>query len=78
MIMPMMRAAGGDAAAYADFEQRIIIDRNHTMATRAGPALAAGNVFIAVGALHLPGEEGLVSLLGKQGFSLTRQDGLNP
>lgn len=75
MIMPMMRAAAPsdeeDAAAYAAFEQRIITDRNHTMAERAGPVLADGNVFIAVGALHLPGSEGLVELLRKQGFRVT-------
>ena len=75
MIMPMMRAAAAqtdeDAEAYADFEQRIIIDRNHTMAERAAPILAGGNVFMAVGALHLPGPEGVVELLRKQGFTLT-------
>ncbi|MGQ3293384.1 MAG: TraB/GumN family protein, partial [Shinella sp.] len=75
MIMPMMRAAApqtdDDKAAYADFEQRIIIDRNHTMAERAAPILANGNVFIAVGSLHLPGAEGVVELLRKQGFTVT-------
>jgi uncharacterized protein YbaP (TraB family) len=75
MIMPMMRAAAPeadeDAAAYADFEQRIIVDRNHIMAERAAPILADGNVFMAVGALHLPGPEGVVELLRKQGFTVT-------
>ncbi|GLR48960.1 TraB/GumN family protein [Shinella yambaruensis] len=75
MIMPMMRAAApetdADAEAYADFEQRIIIDRNHTMAERAAPILAGGNVFVAVGALHLAGPEGVVELLRKQGFTVT-------
>ena len=74
MIMPMMRAAspdtGDDASAYADFEQRIIVDRNHVMATRAAPILEQGNVFMAVGALHLPGPEGVVELLRKQGFTV--------
>ncbi len=78
MIMPMMRIAapdaGDDVAGSADFEQRIIIDRNHVMATRAAPILAEGNVFMAVGALHLPGEEGVVALLRKQGFTLSRID----
>lgn len=75
MIMPMMRASAPetdeDAKAYADFEQRIIIDRNHTMAERAAPILDDGNVFIAVGALHLAGPEGVVELLRKQGFTVT-------
>lgn len=75
MIMPMMRAAvpegEGDAVAYADFEQRIIIDRNHRMAERAAPILAGGNAFVAVGALHLPGNEGLIELLRLKGFTLT-------
>lgn len=75
MIMPMMRAAvpeGQDGeAGYADFEQRIIIDRNHRMAERAAPILDAGNAFVAVGALHLPGKEGLVELLRQEGFTVT-------
>ncbi len=75
MIMPMMRAASPgaeeDALAYAEFEQRIIVDRNHVMASRAAPILEEGNVFMAVGALHLPGPEGVVELLRKQGFSVT-------
>ncbi|MBD9374838.1 TraB/GumN family protein [Rhizobium sp. ARZ01] len=75
MIMPMMRAAvpegEADADAYADFEQRIIIDRNHRMAERAAPILENGNTFVAVGALHLPGKEGLIELLRQQGFTVT-------
>lgn len=74
MIMPMMRAAappGEGADAYAEFEQRIIVDRNHTMADRAAPTLDEGNVFMAVGALHLAGPEGVVELLRKKGFTVT-------
>ncbi|MDR6755525.1 uncharacterized protein YbaP (TraB family) [Mycoplana sp. BE70] len=75
MIMPMMRAAvpegEDDADAYADFEQRIIVDRNHRMAERAVPILAGGNIFIAVGALHLPGNQGVIELLQNKGFTLT-------
>ncbi len=58
-----------DGSDMEKFEQRMIIDRNHVMATRAGPILAEGNVFMAVGAAHLPGPEGLVALFRKQGFS---------
>ncbi|MBZ7923516.1 TraB/GumN family protein [Ensifer adhaerens] len=75
MIMPMMRAVdttSSDDFGYADFEQRIIVDRNRTMATRAEPILKNGAAFMAVGALHLPGKEGLVELLRAQGFTVTR------
>ncbi|WP_113294572.1 TraB/GumN family protein [Hyphomicrobiales bacterium] len=75
MIMPMMKAVSDKSAedfGYADFEQRIIVDRNKTMATRAEPILKDGGAFMAVGALHLPGKEGLVELLRAQGFTVTR------
>ncbi|MBP2541271.1 uncharacterized protein YbaP (TraB family) [Agrobacterium tumefaciens] len=80
MTMPMLKsldpkkAAAENEQGYAAFEQRIITDRNHVMAERAAPELATGNVFMAVGALHLPGEEGVIELLRAQGFTLTRVD----
>lgn len=75
-IMPMILAAGPqdleeDTNGYAAFEERIVRMRNHVMAERAAPILAEGNAFIAVGALHLPGEEGLVQLLQQDGFTVT-------
>lgn len=36
--------------------------------------LKDGGVFIAVGALHLPGQDGLVELLRAEGYALTRLD----
>jgi uncharacterized protein YbaP (TraB family) len=76
MTMPMLAAVtpskpGEDESGYAAFEQRIVLDRNKVMAERAAPMLAEGNVFVAVGALHLPGKDGLVELLRKQGFTVT-------
>ena len=75
-VMPVVLAAGpeqleDDASGYAAFEKRIVTMRNHVMAERAGPILDAGNAFIAVGALHLPGEEGLVTLLQDAGYTVT-------
>jgi uncharacterized protein YbaP (TraB family) len=35
------------------------------------PLLAKGNTFIGVGALHLPGRDGLVQLLRDKGFTVT-------
>ncbi len=76
MIMPVITAASpedldDEAEAYAQFEDRIIRMRNHVMAERAAPILENGDAFIAVGALHLPGEEGLVALLRKEGYEVS-------
>lgn len=53
-----------------DFMNRLIRDRNRRMAIRIGRQLAQGNALIAVGALHLPGEEGILALLAKRGYRL--------
>ncbi|MFB9947840.1 TraB/GumN family protein [Rhizobium puerariae] len=77
LTMPLLKAVapdGSDDAGYAEFEKLVVTKRNHLMAERAAPLLAEGGAFIAVGALHLPGEEGLVELLRKQGFTVTRAE----
>lgn len=75
LFWPLFEEMLGDGESlgegYADFEQTIIIKRNHTMADRAEPVLTQGGVFMAVGALHLPGEEGVVALLRNKGYTLT-------
>lgn len=76
LTIPALKAvtpsgAGDDESAYVAFESTIISQRNHKMAERANPLLIDGGVFMAVGALHLPGEDGLVELLRKQGFEVT-------
>jgi hypothetical protein len=63
-----------DEAGYAAFEQTMIVERNKGMAKNAEPILAAGNAFIAVGALHLPGPDGLIELLRKNGHTVTPVD----
>ncbi|SFN52896.1 hypothetical protein SAMN05660284_01689 [Formivibrio citricus] len=45
--------------------------RNQRMAQRLQPILANGGAFVAVGALHLPGPEGLIALLRTQGYRIT-------
>lgn len=75
MVMPLVTAvtadAGGSMEGYAEFEQTMITARNVTMARNAEPILAAGNAFIAVGALHLPGPQGLIELLRQAGYTVT-------
>ena len=60
-----------DASGYAAFEERIVTMRNHVMAERSAPILDAGNAFIAIGALHLPGKQGLVALLEDAGYTVS-------
>ena len=76
LIMPVIlafgpEAAGDDIAGYAEFEERVVTLRNHVMAERAEPILEQGGAFIAVGALHLPGEQGLVALLTQAGYTVS-------
>lgn len=55
-------------AAAERFLVRLNDERNQRMVQRMTPYLNQGNSFIAVGALHLGGPQGLLSLLQKQGF----------
>lgn len=77
MTMPMLKSLSPDGAegeGYAEFEERIVRQRNHTMAERALPLLNEGGAFMAVGALHLVGDEGLIALLRTKGFTVTRSE----
>lgn len=49
-------------------ESKLIQQRNLVMLERMQPRLAEGNAFIAVGALHLPTDLGLLKLLEEQGY----------
>ena len=66
--------AGFDPAVYAVFERHVVENRNLAMRDAALPLLKEGGVFIAVGALHLPGKAGLVELLRLAGYTLTAVD----
>jgi uncharacterized protein YbaP (TraB family) len=62
--------ASGDPRLAQEFRRRLIIDRNHRMAERMEPYLRQGGAFIAVGALHLAGAQGLIRLLEQQGYTV--------
>ena len=49
------------------FRRQAIVERNHRMVKRMQPELERGNAFVAVGALHLYGPEGLIDLLRQSG-----------
>lgn len=53
------------------FEDDLIKKRNRIMEDRAAKLIDKGNAFIAVGALHLIGKEGLVELLRQAGYKVT-------
>ncbi|MEO3427321.1 TraB/GumN family protein [Pelagibius sp. CAU 1746] len=61
-----------DVEATRRLAERMIDDRNRTMAERMVPLLEQGRAFVAVGALHLPGEAGILSLLQRRGYRVTR------
>ena len=53
--------------------ERLVVGRNRSwLATILNRARAAPNIVVAVGALHLPGEHGLVRLLEAEGFAIRR------
>ena len=50
----------------------LLAERNHRFLAKAQDALQIGELFMAVGAAHLLGQEGLVTLLRNQGYNVTR------
>jgi len=73
-IFEMMQAqqTGVDPRLVETFTERLLDARNERMAERMQPRLAEGGAFVAVGALHLPGEGGILKILEGQGYRLTR------
>lgn len=67
----LIRAAGLDPAGFKSFQHALLTVRNPRMRDAALPMLSEGGAFIAVGALHLIGDDGLVALLRTAGYELT-------
>lgn len=64
----------GSADDQEAFMQRLVEERNRIMVTRMDSALRQGGTFVAIGALHLPGEDGIIGRLEEQGYTVTRAD----
>jgi uncharacterized protein YbaP (TraB family) len=59
-----------DPALQKKVTERLMTQRNRRMAERMEPLLTQGGLFIAIGALHLPGEDGVIALLRQRGYQL--------
>ncbi len=59
-----------DSGTRSYFMEQGIDARNQRMMDSLLPHLQQGRVFVAVGALHLPGETGLINLLRRSGYEL--------
>ncbi len=57
---------------FENFSKALVIKRNLLMRDRSLRLLEEGNALIAVGALHLPGKQGLVELFRESGYTVTR------
>jgi uncharacterized protein YbaP (TraB family) len=65
-------AAGEDARLNDLFERELVDARNERMVAAMMNHLAGGRVFVAVGALHLSGETGILRLLERAGWRVRR------
>ena len=65
-------AIGDSRAAAEDLDTALLAARNRAWIDRIAREARRGGAFVAVGALHLVGEEGLVALLRARGFEVAR------
>lgn len=64
-----------DARSVTDsFLDVVLVARNKAWMRHLVPAVESGTAFIGVGALHIPGEAGVVELLRAEGWTVTRLD----
>ncbi len=67
----LWQSVGHDPKSFKTFQTELLGKRNAKMRDAALPLLAKGSAFIAVGALHLPGDDGLVEHFRKAGYTVT-------
>jgi uncharacterized protein YbaP (TraB family) len=60
------------ARHHAELMKRVVLDRSVVMAFRMQRELRRGRAFVAVGALHLYGERGVLALLEEDGYRAAR------
>ena len=55
------------------FKVQLLDERNKRMVSRMQSSLVTGGAFIAIGALHLHGTRGVLALLAREGYAVTRE-----
>jgi len=65
------RRRPADARVYDALMRRLLTERNTRMAERMRARLNEGDAFIAIGAAHLPGRDGLLYLLERDGYRVS-------
>lgn len=68
--LALAEKAGFAKATFRGFRGKVLIERNLVMRDRSLRLLADGRALVAVGALHLVGEQGLVALYRKAGYAV--------
>jgi uncharacterized protein YbaP (TraB family) len=69
--LELARKAGVDPKVFDKYQEHLLVARNKRMRDRAYLHLQRGGLFVAIGALHLVGPNGMVALLKEMGFTLT-------
>lgn len=72
--LPMLYKLSFEEDSAPDFRKALIDDRNHRWVEKLKKIFAESPAFVAVGALHLPGDNGLVNLLQAEGYTITPLD----
>ena len=69
--LALAEKVGVPPKAFDSAEKSLLATRNLGMRDKALAYLEKGNAFIAVGGLHLPGRQGLVTLFREAGYTVT-------
>jgi uncharacterized protein YbaP (TraB family) len=67
-----MRAAGYTQAEVDAYDERGLYSRTRAWVPQLEPIFDRGDAFVAVGLAHLQGDRGLLALLAKDGYTVTR------
>lgn len=66
----LLESAKNQEFSDAVFMKRFLTDRNYQWSLKIPKLISSQSTFIAVGAAHLPGKEGVLQLLRDQGYSV--------